>query len=122
MLPGEADTAGQLPAFGRGAHRAGAGSRFVAPELHLCISVAVLIGPANPCRNKSFCVPVLAGRAGDRVGACAGLRWLGNGQLAGDGRAAPAIAWTAAESMRDLDSAVTFTVAPEGAGTRPSAG
>ena len=29
---------------------------------------------------------------------------------------------TAAESMRDLDSAVTFTVAPEGAGTRPSAG
>ena len=28
------------------------------------------------------------------------------------------IAWTAAESMRDLDSAVTFTVAPEGVGTR----
>jgi uncharacterized protein YndB with AHSA1/START domain len=28
------------------------------------------------------------------------------------------IAWVAAESMRGLDSAVTFTVAPEGAGTR----
>jgi uncharacterized protein YndB with AHSA1/START domain len=28
------------------------------------------------------------------------------------------IAWAAAESMRGLDSAVTFTVAPEGAGTR----
>jgi uncharacterized protein YndB with AHSA1/START domain len=28
------------------------------------------------------------------------------------------VAWVAAESMRGLDSAVTFTVAPEGAGTR----
>ena len=47
--------------------------------------VAVLIGPGEAMRNWSFCVPVQAGRAEDRVDVGAGLRGLGDGQLPGNG-------------------------------------
>jgi hypothetical protein len=40
-----------------------------------------LAARAELWRNWSFCIPVPAGRAGDRVDAGPGLRWLSDGQL-----------------------------------------
>lgn len=83
LCPDLAETAAQGAAPTESYGNFGLNNR--APTRRYVRQVAVLIGPGEAMRNWSFCVPVQAGRAEDRVDVGAGLRGLGDGQLPGNG-------------------------------------